>query len=496
MTGADSVQMASYELSPLPKPVAPDVETDRQRQSLPESILRRNVLWFCQFRWIVVAVLLGFGVLGLGDGVLRRTGLLAPGLWPFVVAVILLLCNTVYVAHAHSMRLSKMPNGWAINLWVQIILDLLILTAVVHFLGSIRTYIPFTYLFHIVLSCVFFSRRQSLTVVVLASALFGACVIAESLGIIETVHIFANGHTAPYAPTRSVEYALNLPSAMGIWLVVWYLVSYLSKMVRTRDIELAETNRRLMAAQEERSRHMLTMTHQLKAPFAAIHANVQLLLKGHCGALSDEALGVARRIAARSRRLATEIQEMLQLANLSSSSQEPPQSVELELSEVLNWCVEQVQPLAQEHEIALDVDIRRARTRGIEDHLKMLFGNLLSNAVLYSRKGGRVGVGCRREHPSESIVTISDEGIGIAPNKLSSIFNEHYRTKEAVRHNKESSGLGLAIVRHITQLHGIHLRVQSQPETGTTFTLRFPCDADDPPAPGQKELQNGLSHDC
>jgi signal transduction histidine kinase len=240
---------------------------------------------------------------------------------------------------------------------------------------------------------------------------------------------------------------------------------------------------------------MLTMTHQLKAPFAAIHANVQLFLKGHCGVLSDEALDVARRIAARSRRLATEIQEMLQLANLSSSSQKPPGSIELCLSEALNWCVEQVRPMAQDRRIALDIDIQPTRIKGVEDHLKMLFSNLLSNAVFYSYKGGRVGVQCGREDPSRAVVTISDEGIGIAAEKLPHIFDEHYRTKEAVRHNKESSGLGLAIVKHVTELHGIQLQVQTQPGTGTTFKLCFPCAAAEPPVSGKKEIRNGLCDD-
>jgi len=136
------------------------------------------------------------------------------------------------------------------------------------------------------------------------------------------------------------------------------------------------------------------------------------------------------------------------------------------------------------------------RTKGVEDHLKMLFSNLLSNAVLYSYKGGRVGVQCSREDPSRAVVAISDEGIGIAAKKLPRIFDEHYRTNEAVRHNKESSGLGLAIVKHVTELHGIRLQVQTQPGAGTTFKLWFPCAAAEPPVSGKKEIRNGLCDDC
>ncbi len=126
----------------------------------------------------------------------------------------------------------------------------------------------------------------------------------------------------------------------------------------------------------------------------------------------------------------------------------------------------------------------------------MLLGNLLFNAVLYSHKGGRVGVQCSHEDPSQAVITISDEGIGIAAEKLPHIFDEHYRTKEAVRHNKESSGLGLAIVKHVTELHGIRLQVQSQPGAGTIFKLWFPCAAAEPPVSGKKEIQYGLCDDC
>ena len=487
MLDSDPVKKTSYEL-PLVRDalLASAPPTRDSAQSLPEYILASNVLWFCRLRWIVISILLAFGVLGQFEQVIRRIGLCGPGLWPFVAGGILTLCNLMYLTYFRSSQSSDKPSGSVINLWAQIVLDLVVLTAVVHYLGSIRTYIPFTYLFHIVLVCVFFSRGQSLIVVLMASTMLGGCIVAERVGILKTAHIFTAERFAPVTANTSTS-LLSFPSAIAIWLVVWYLASYLSKMVRVRDVDLAETNRRLVAAQEERSRHMLTMTHQLKAPFAAIHANAQLLLKGHCGALSEEALSVTQRIVARSRRLATEIQEMLQLANLSSDGQRPPRSTQLDLSAVLNWCVDQIRPLAQERGIPLQIDIGPARTHGIEDHMKMLLSNLLFNAVVYSLRGSAVRVRCRHEPGSPPVVVISDQGIGICADKLPRIFDEHYRTKEAVQHNKESSGLGLSIVRHVAELHGIRLRVESRPGTGTIFTLRFSCDAVDSSAPRRKD---------
>ena len=266
-------------------------------------------------------------------------------------------------------------------------------------------------------------------------------------------------------------------------------------MVRYRDAELAETNLRLVGAQEERARHMLTTTHQLKAPFAAIHANTQLLLEGYCGTLTPKAREVTEKISARCRALADEIVQMLQLANLSSSSQQLS-PIEVDLAEILRACMGQLHGVAGEHGVAFDADLRPALVTGVEDHLRMLLGNLLSNAIIYSHRDGRVRVTSRIEG-DYPVVTVTDEGIGIPAEKLPLIFQEHYRTTEALRHNSRSSGLGLAIVRHVARLHRIRLSVTSRPGSGTTFTLSF--------SPGgpllqesntKKETTDGVRDDC
>ena len=94
---------------------------------------------------------------------------------------------------------------------------------------------------------------------------------------------------------------------------------------------MAAVNRRLVAATEERARHMLHTTHQLKAPFAAIHANTQLLLGGYCGPIPDRAVAVIEQIAARCEMLSRAIKAMLQLANLRSHALNPPPPVPIDL---------------------------------------------------------------------------------------------------------------------------------------------------------------------
>jgi len=304
--------------------------------------------------------------------------------------------------------------------------------------------------------------------------LYVALVTMETAVPIPQSSIFRVTDVAPHTGFSTAAGKLNLISAMGTWLVVWYLGSHLSAMVRERDNKLSRTNRRLSQALAERTNHMLRTTHELKAPFAAIDANAQILLDGYCGPLPDQATEAVGRISARCRRLANEIQEMLQLANLRSTSQRLPEPREFDLADVLSWCIRQVELPAERRKISFEDNIHPARTVGVEDHIKMLLQNLLLNAVIYSHEGGQVRVQCHTDDPAGPAVIISDDGIGIAPEKLPRIFDEHYRTKEATRHNSESTGLGLAIVRDVAELQHIAVKVTSRLGAGTTFELRFP----------------------
>jgi len=491
MTLPEVVSPAVYEL-PFGDGGSLSVAASSGRLSLPEPLLLKNVRWFCRLRWIVIAILATFGALGLAPGLLASVGLRPSVGWPMATAGVLALGNIMFCGFPRLLRKSSTSRYAHLNLWGQIVFDLLILTGVVHFVGSLQTSIAFAYLFHIVLACIFLSRAESLAVTLIACFLYTGCVAAEATGLLAPHTVFAAAPGRDYVSRAPWDMAL----AIAIWLAVWHLTSHLAALVRARDEELAEANRRLEAAIEERSRHMLRTTHELKAPFAAIHASAQVLLEGQCGALPEEALDFLRRISTRCRRLANEIQEMVQLANLRSESQGALPKAGLDVAGILRWAMAQVLPLAEGRRVAFQADIRLARTVGVEDHLKMLFNNILGNAVAYSYEGGRVRVRCAPGGGGGAEVVIEDEGIGIPAEKLPHIFEEYYRTDEAVRHNKQSSGLGLAIVRHVAQTHGIRIRVESRQGAGTTFKVSLPPEGG---APGtgvqQKEECNGLPDD-
>ena len=464
-----------YEL-PLAEPAPSSSASADPDAATPwrEALLIGNVLWFVRLRWAAIASLASFGLVGIAfPDLLHSLGLRPQVDWPFLAAALLLLANLGFLGHARLIVRNPLRRGAIWNLWTQIVADLLVLTMVVHFLGSLETPTAFLYLAHVVLACIFFSRRQSLIVAAIAGGLYATCVGMERLHIIQTPGIYLDPLLRRTLTDQPAFPWVTLLSALGIYFVVWFLASHLSELVRGQELELAEANRRLTVAQREKTRHMLRTTHELKAPFAAIAANAQLLLKGHCGIFSEQATQVVARIAARCRRLAVEIQEMLQLANLQSA-EEHPTPTRLDVTEMVRWAVARVGAVAQERRVIVEEALSPATIVAVEDHIKMLLTNIIANAVVYSTEGGIVRVRCEGTPADGPVVTVEDEGIGIPAEKLPRIFDDYYRTEEAVRHNKDSTGLGLAIVRHVATSHRIRVRVESAPGRGTAVTLRFP----------------------
>jgi signal transduction histidine kinase len=438
-----------------------------------EPLLRQNAVWFCQLRWLVIAVLGATGFAGCFPEVLGAFGVVIAPTWPFAVAGLLVGFNLVFIAQTRRTGLQAQSTPVRRLLWTQIVADLLVLTAVIHWLGSGLPAAPFMYLFHIVLACMVFSPRESLGVAGLAATFFLLCLLLESVGVLGRPSVLARAAAADGVGSPSLAY--TVAPVLLTWFVIWYLVSRLASALRSRDRELYVANRRLKASIEERSKHMLQTTHQLKAPFAAIHAQTQLLLGNYCGTLPDAARTVTERISARCLVLARQIQEMLQLANLRSHGQTAPPRKALNLGALVEEMISRIEPAARQRGVRIDKDIQPVVVEGVEDHLTMVVDNLVVNAVNYSFDGGVVDITCRGRDPREAVLVVRDHGIGIPEAKLPRIFDDYYRTEEAVQHNRSSTGLGLAIVREVACENRWPITVESAPGWGTRMTVAFPA---------------------
>jgi signal transduction histidine kinase len=110
---------------------------------------------------------------------------------------------------------------------------------------------------------------------------------------------------------------------------------------------------------------------------------------------------------------------------------------------------------------------------GNSDRLKQLLLNLVSNAIKFTPDGGKISLGLRQES-NMARLTVSDTGVGIAPDDLARIFDRFYQADPARSRPSESgAGLGLAIAKWIAEAHGGSIEVQSEVGKGTTFIVRL-----------------------
>lgn len=222
------------------------------------------------------------------------------------------------------------------------------------------------------------------------------------------------------------------------------------------------------------------VSHELKTPIAAIGLLSEAVLEA-----ADEpeiVRGFAKKLKKESRRLGDLSRDIIQLSEAQSALQ-PEDREAISLRAVLRSEVEAHRDYAAQQGVELvltgaDEDDFEPITMGRPAAVGTVMANLLSNAIRHSPEGGRVGIGMERA-PQGCVITITDQGEGIAPEHLPRIFERFYRVDAARSREGGGTGLGLSIARHTMRSHGGDIEVWSQIGVGSTFTLTFPVSEDE-----------------
>jgi signal transduction histidine kinase len=131
-------------------------------------------------------------------------------------------------------------------------------------------------------------------------------------------------------------------------------------------------------------------------------------------------------------------------------------------------------PLTDSHRFLLDLDVSLRPIDGDRDRLAQTITNLVSNAVKYSPAGGSVAIATRNDG-DDVVISVRDEGVGIAEEDLSRIFDRFERVETGIAGRIAGTGLGLSIAQEIASLHGGRLWADSELGLGSTFYLAIPA---------------------
>jgi signal transduction histidine kinase len=265
-------------------------------------------------------------------------------------------------------------------------------------------------------------------------------------------------------------------------------------LAREREVEsgrLRDTNQRLAetlarekgaradaeAASAIKDQFLMTVSHELRTPLTSISGWARLLLDGGItGEQRQAALQTIERNAQTQTRL---ISDLLDGSSVISGKLRLDVR-KVRIADVVMTAVETVHPAAEAKQIRLDtsVDPLAGWIWADPERLQQVVWNLLSNAVKFTTSGGRVRIAVTRHLEAVDII-VADDGIGITAEFLPYVFDRFRQESTGTTRRYGGLGLGLAIVRHLVELHGGTVRAQSDGEgCGATFTVRLPAPVD------------------
>ncbi len=277
----------------------------------------------------------------------------------------------------------------------------------------------------------------------------------------QVIGVLQLGDTEPDAYDAHDERRLaTLARYAAVWIENVRLFEEAAKVEALREVDRLK------------SELLSTVSHELRTPLASIKGYASSLLREDVEWDDETRREFLQIIDEESDRLSGLIEDLLQMSEIEAGvlriTKEP-----VRIGRLAQKVVKKLRPQSREHSINVAVAPDVPETMGDPRRLEQVLHNLIMNAIKYSPGGTQVNVRVSRQQ-NDVVVSVSDQGIGVAPEHLEHIFERFYRVDGAVVREIGGSGLGLPICRGLVEAHGGKIWVESQVGQGSTFLFRIP----------------------
>jgi signal transduction histidine kinase len=240
--------------------------------------------------------------------------------------------------------------------------------------------------------------------------------------------------------------------------------------------EIQEKSHQLEVASQHKSQFLANMSHELRTPLNAILGYTEMMADGLYGDVGEKAQGVLERVQSNGRHLLGLINDVLDLSKIEAG-QLVLAIEEYSVADMVATVLSATESLARAKNLKLGSAVAPGLPTGSGDarRLTQVLLNLVGNAIKFTDQGGveirAVRAGDRFE------IAVVDTGPGIAPADQARIFDEFQQLDSTSTRRKGGTGLGLSISRHIVELHGGRITVESEVGRGSTFRISLPVHA-------------------
>lgn len=416
---------------------------------MKEQVERKNILWMIIFRGLIFTLLL---LLAL---VIEYSASFSFSFIPFIEIIL-----AAYLLSAAYFLFYFWGRYLAVQAYVQIFADLILITALVYATGGIASSAYFLYVFPIMGASLVLSNRAAYLTASLAAILFGGLVDGIYLGMIPQT----GANPASGMALGSVLYLIFVP--WSAFFLIALLTNSLAGRLRTARLALHEAERELLIRERlsEAGRISATLAHEIRNPLAAISGSVQVLKKEL--ALSPEQRELMEIVLKESERVSHSLGQFLDFAL-------PTKQIfsVISLPEIL---AETLKILKGGGELNGRVEVRGnflssgLHYYGSQGQFKQVFWNIIKNAIRAMPGGGVLSIDFLAPRSNEVELRFSDTGRGMSDEDKEHLFEPFYSGFEGGR------GLGLAVVRRIVDDYDGRVDIRSELNKGTDVVITLP----------------------
>ncbi len=432
---------------------------------IPElKALKVRLSVFVRMRWLVV---LGIIAVALFARYVFNIGFQT---LPVFITCAFLLAYNLWM-YLWNRRLAREDNELVIRRaqisgYIQVLLDLGVLTVLLHYTGGITNPFVFVYVIHTTAASILLNRRRAYELTTIAVGMVALLAFLEYSGIIGHVNLTGFVSDTLY---QQLNYVLSIIVTLA---VLNYTSTYISTAVagelRQQHLKVDELRDQLMEEdkrelerfsgevahlKEERTRFVRLLSvvaHDLQAPLVAVQSCISYVLDGYAGETNEEQKDWLQRSSRRIDGLLVLITDLLDIPRIELG-QLKQEMAEISLNDVISRSLEGLDILANKKGLQLTVELpaQSPVIYGSSRRLQQVVTNLTNNAINYTNEGS-INIKLT-ENTDEIRVEVVDTGIGIPPKDLPRLFDEFCRGSNV---EVKGSGLGLSISKRIIVAHG------------------------------------------
>ena len=238
--------------------------------------------------------------------------------------------------------------------------------------------------------------------------------------------------------------------------------------------ELNDANAKLRELSEMKEEFLALTTHDLRSPLTVISGVINFFTSGRLGDLTAEQKNMVSMMERNTQSLIELVNDLLDASKLESGTMRLDLT-SIDLGGLVRELREGMVPMAREKGITIEESVPAALPplRADRPKLRRVLVNLLSNALKFTPKGGRVEVSAAPENGFVR-VSVTDTGVGIAPEDMERLFDKYEQARSRATRSEKGTGLGLYITRQLVELHGGKIEARSELGQGSTFSFTIP----------------------